>query len=169
MITGNYDDSKEITRRLAIARNAMISLTNIWKGRAISSATKKGLLRSAIFSIATYGSECWVLKSIDKKKTTSFELWCYHRLLRTSWTDKKSNEHVLSNSGIVERLLVVVARRKLAFIGHAFRKYDIYKDLQTGGVYGKRGRGRPKVRFSDNIRGFGGSQSFAGLYRLAQD
>ena len=32
-----------------------------------------------------------------------------------------------------------------------------------------RGRGRPKVRFSDNIQEFGRSQSFLGVYRPLMD
>ena len=72
------------------------SLTNIWKDRTISIATNKGLLTSLDCSIATYATECWILKSIDKNIITSFELWCYRRLLRFSWTVKKSNEYVLS-------------------------------------------------------------------------
>ena len=82
MITENHDDSKEIKRCIAIAKNAMISLVNIWKDRAISITTKKRLLKSLAFSIATYGSEYWVLETNDKKKINSFELWCYQRLLR---------------------------------------------------------------------------------------
>ena len=41
MITENYDDSKEIKRRITIAKHAMISLVKIWKARAISITTKK--------------------------------------------------------------------------------------------------------------------------------
>ena len=169
MITENYDDSKEIKRRIAIVKNAMISLVNVWKGRAISVTTKKRLLKSLVFSIATYGSECWVLKTTDQKKINSFELWCYRRLLRIKWTDRKTNEYVLSKIGTRERLLTTIVKRKIAFVGHVFRKDNICKDLLIGAVYGKRGKGRPKTRYSDNIREFGGNRSFADLYRLAQN
>ena len=57
----------------------------------------------------------------------------------------------------------------MAFVEHLFRKGDICTDLLIGAVYGKRGQGRPKTRYSDNIRKFVGSQSFANLYRLAQN
>ena len=97
MFTNNHDDSKEIRRRLCIARNAMVSLINIWKDKAISKETKKRPLQSLVFSIATYGSECWVLKTSDKKRIEAFELWCFRRLLRISWTDKKTNERILEN------------------------------------------------------------------------
>jgi len=69
----------------------MISLVNVWKDRAMSITTKKRLLLSLAFNIATYESECLVLKTADKKKINSFELWCYQRLLQIKWTDKKTN------------------------------------------------------------------------------
>ncbi|KAG1652450.1 hypothetical protein GQR58_026268 [Nymphon striatum] len=49
-------------------------------------------LCSLVFSIASYGSECWVLKKSDKKKIDAFDLWCYRRLLRISCTERKTNE-----------------------------------------------------------------------------
>ena len=54
MITENYDDSKEIKIRIAIVKNAMISLEKVWKDRAISITTKKRPLKSLVFNIATY-------------------------------------------------------------------------------------------------------------------
>ena len=90
-----------------------------------------------VFSIATYGSECWIPKTTEKKKINSFELWCYRRLLRINWTDKKTNEYVLGKIGTSERLLTATVKRKMAFVGHIFRKGDICKDLLTGTVYGK--------------------------------
>ena len=49
--TGNYDDSKEIKRHIAIAKNAMISLVHVWKDRAIPITTKKRLLKSLAFNM----------------------------------------------------------------------------------------------------------------------
>ena len=122
-----------------------------------------------VFSIATYGSECWVLKATDKEKINSFELWCYRRLLRIKWTDKKTNEYVLSKIGTIERLLTTIVKRKMAFVGHVLRKGDFCKDLLIGAVYGKRGKGRPKTRYSDNIREYDENRSFVESYRLAQN
>ena len=39
LITNTYDDTKEIRRRLCIARSAMVSLTNIWKDKSITITT----------------------------------------------------------------------------------------------------------------------------------
>jgi len=110
MITDNYDVSKEIKRHIAIANTAMISLENNWKDRALSITTKKRLSKSLALNIATYGLECWVLKTTNKKKSNSFELWCYQHLLHIKWTDKKTNEYVLSKIGTSERLLTTIVK-----------------------------------------------------------
>ena len=53
LITNNYDDTKEIRRRLCIARSAMVSLINIWKDKSITITTKKRVLHILINSIAS--------------------------------------------------------------------------------------------------------------------
>ena len=106
------------------------------------------------------------IEDIDKK-IEAYGLWCYRRLLSISWTDKKTNEWILNKIGVSERLLT--NRRKKAFIGHKFRRMDITNDLLLGMVYGKRGRGRPKARYSDNIREISGGRSMTQMYRMAQD
>ena len=85
-------------------------------------------------------------------KIRAFELWCYRRLLRINWTEKKTNEWLLKKMDASERLLKTINRRKMAFIGHILRGKDITSDLLLGMVYGTRGSGRPKVRYSDNIK-----------------
>ena len=81
----------------------MVSLTYIWKNRSVTVTTKKRLLHTLVFSIASYGSECWVLKNMDKKKIEAFELWCYRRLLRIGLTDKKTNDWVLNKRLLATR------------------------------------------------------------------
>ena len=81
VFTNNYDDSVEIKRSIGIAKNATISLTKIWKNGSITLKTKMRLLNTQVFSIASYGAECLVLKKSDKKRIQSFEMWCYRRLL----------------------------------------------------------------------------------------
>ena len=129
---------------------------------------QKRLLQSLVFSIATYGSECWVLKTSDKKRFEAFELLCFRRLLRISWTDKKTNAWTLENINCKERLLTTINKRKMSFIGHILRSDLLEKDLLVGSVYGNRKRGRPKTRISDNIKEISG-KSFVNLFRLAQD
>ncbi|XP_063613390.1 uncharacterized protein LOC134786664 [Penaeus indicus] len=167
--TNKVDDSKEIRKRITLAKNATIALSNIWKDRNISIITKKRLLHSLVFSIASYGSECWVLKATDRKKIESFEIWCYRRVLRISWIEKKTNEEVLQRINIKRRLLNILDERKLTFIGHQMRKNNSFeKTLLLGVVYGRRTRGRTKIRLYDNNRELTGL-TMVELERKAQD
>ena len=68
-----------------------------------------------------------------------------------------------------ERLLTTINSRKMSFVGHVLRHKDISCDLFMGSVYGNRGRGRPKTRYSDNIRDGAGIRSIVAIYRLAHD
>ncbi|KAG1701268.1 Blood vessel epicardial substance-B [Nymphon striatum] len=142
------------------------SLEHIFTIRPILNCIMSNLI---VFSIASYGSECWVLKTSDKKKIDAFEIWCYRRLLRISWTERKTNEWVLDKIGNPESLRTKLSRRKMSFVGHIFRSNDIDKELLMGTVYGNGGRGRSKTRLSDNIKEIGGGRSFVALYEMAQD
>ena len=104
--------------------------------------TKKRMLSSLVFSIASYGSECWALKESDKKRIGSFELWCYRRVLRISWITKTSNEEVLRKMHPGLRLLDSILQRKLGLVGHILREENgIDRTLLLGSVYGSRGTG----------------------------
>ena len=91
MINNIGDSTVEIKRRLAIARSTVRSIPNIWKSRGISISLKVRLLNAVAFSIATYGCESWAMTKNDRKRVDAFEMWCYRRLLRTTWEDKRSN------------------------------------------------------------------------------
>ena len=95
IFTSKGDDSTEVTRRICIAKKATVALSKIWKDKNISLDSKKRVLQTLVFPIASYGAECWVLKASDKKRLESFEMWCYRRVLRISWTEKITNEEVL--------------------------------------------------------------------------
>ena len=122
-IKATYNDSKEIRKRLSSAINAVIALSHTWKNKSISLKTKKRHLNTLVFPIATYGSECWVVKESDRKRLASFELWSYRRLLGVSWTEHRTNDSILNQLEIraEDQLLNRIDRRKLAFLGNVVR------------------------------------------------
>ena len=42
-----------------------------------------------------YGYESWTIKKAECQRTDAFELWCWRRLLRVSWTARRSNQSIL--------------------------------------------------------------------------
>ena len=42
-----------------------------------------------------YGCESWITKKAEHQRIDAFELWCWRRLLRVSWTARRSNQSIL--------------------------------------------------------------------------
>lgn len=85
----------DIKRRLALGRNAMVSMNNIWKSKDISLATKCRLVSVIVFPVATYSCETWMLKKADRQKIYVFELWCWRHPLCILWTARITNQAAL--------------------------------------------------------------------------
>ena len=93
-------------------------MENIWKSKEISMDLKLRFLRASVSSIATYGSESWAMTKNDRKRVDAFEMWCYRRLLRVSWKDKRTNDWVLSRVGCELMLRKTIDSRKLRYFGY---------------------------------------------------
>ena len=50
---------------------------------------------SKLGPVVMYGCESWTITKAECQKIDAFELWCWRRLLRVSWTARKSNQSVL--------------------------------------------------------------------------
>ena len=84
----------------------------------------------------------------------AFEMKGLRRMLRVSWTAKKTNEWVLNKAGVKRELLDAVKARKLAYYGHTMRKRGscLEKEIMQGTMPGARRRGRPRTAWMDNIK-----------------
>ena len=56
---------------------------------------RKKLVKCYIWSMALYGAETWTLRAAVQKYLESFEMWCWIRLEKISWTDHVRNEDEL--------------------------------------------------------------------------
>ena len=63
---------------------------------------RKKLVKCYFWSMALCGAETWTLRPADQKYLESFEMWCWRRMEKISWTDHVRNEDVLEsmNRGI---------------------------------------------------------------------
>ena len=80
------DCSHEIKRCLLLGRKVMTNLESILKSRDITLPTKVHLVKPIVFPIVMYGCESWTIKKAERRRIDAFELWCWRRLLRVSWT-----------------------------------------------------------------------------------
>ena len=94
-ITADGDCSHEIKRHLLLGRKVMTNIDSILKSRDITLPTKVRLVKAMVFPVVMYGCESWTVKKVGCRKIDAFELWCWRRLLRVSWTARKSNHSIL--------------------------------------------------------------------------
>ena len=72
----------------------MTNLDSILKSRDIISSIKVHLVKAEVFLVVMYGCESWTAKKAEHQKIDAFELWCWRRLLRVSWTARRSNQSI---------------------------------------------------------------------------
>jgi hypothetical protein len=68
-------------------------------------------------NVAYYGTETLIPRKIDEKHLKSSEMWCWRRMEKISWADRKRSEDVL------RRVLRTMKKRKADWIGHIFRRH----------------------------------------------
>ena len=117
-ITADSDCSHEIQRCLLLERKAMTSLDSILKSRDITLTTKVRLVKAMVFPVVTYGCESWTVKKAESRKTYAFELQCWRRLLRVSWTARRSNQSILKEISPEYSLEGLMMKLKLQSFGH---------------------------------------------------
>ena len=85
-ITEDGDCSHEIKRGLLLRRKAMTNLDSILKIRDITLLTKVRIVKIMVFPAVMYGCETWTIKKVEHQRTDAFNMWCWRKLLRVSWT-----------------------------------------------------------------------------------
>ena len=117
-ITAESDCSHEIKRYLLLERKAMTNLDSILKSRDITLPTKVRLVKAMVFSVVMYGCESWTVKKAERRRIDAFELWCWRRLLRVSWTARRSNQSILREISPGCSLEGLMLKLKLQYYGH---------------------------------------------------
>ena len=98
-----------------------------------------------------YGCESWAIKKAERQRIDAFELWCWRRLLRVLWTERRSNQSILKISPEYS-LEGLMLKLKLQYFGHLMWKADsMEKSLMLGKIGGRRRRGRQRMRWLDGI------------------
>ena len=117
-ITADGDCSHEIKRRLVLGRKVMTNLDSILKSRDITLPTNVPLVKDMVFPVVIYGCEIWTGKKAECQKIVTFKLWYWRRLLRVSWTTRRSNQSILKENSPECSLEGLMVKLKLQYFGH---------------------------------------------------
>ena len=86
--------------------------------------TKVCLVKAMVFPVVIHGCESWTIKKAEPQRTDAFELWCWRRLLRVSWTARRSNQSILKEISPEYSLEGLMLKLKLQYSGHLMRRTD---------------------------------------------
>ena len=133
--------------------------------------TKFRVLKTYVWSMLTYGFECWTITSDIKKKIEAAEMWFIRRMLRISWAEKKTNVNVLREGNVQRSLLKTIRKRQMEFLGHVCRRRGLEFLSLTGKVEGKRDRGKQRITFLDSLcnSATGGQSKGLNFLKLSDD
>ena len=130
----------------------MTILDSIFKSRDITLPTKVRLVKAMVFPVVMYGCESWTIKKAVCRRIDAFELWCWRRLLRVPWTERRSNQSILKELSPGISLEGIMLKLKLQYFGHLMQRVDsLEKTLMLVGIGGKRRKGRQRMRWLDGI------------------
>ena len=141
-ITPDGDCSHEIKRRLLLGRKVMTNLDSILKSRDITLPTKVHLVKVIVFPVVMYRCESWTVKKAESQRIDAFDLWCWRRLLRVPWTERRSNQSILKEISTEYSWEGLMLKLKLQYFGHLMQRTDSFeKILMLGKTEGGRRRG----------------------------
>ena len=130
----------------------MTNLDSILKSRDITLPTKVRLVKAMVFPVVMYGCESWTVKNAEHWRIDAFELWCWRRLLRVRWTERRSNQSILKEISPGCSLEGLMLKLKLQNFDHLMWRVDtLEKTLILGGIGGRRRRGQQRMRWLDGI------------------
>ena len=82
------------------------------------------------------------MKKAEHQKIDAFVLWCWRRLSRVPWTERRSNQSILKEISPEYSLEGLMLKLKLQYFGHFMRRVDsLEKTLMLGRDGGQKDKG----------------------------
>jgi len=118
----------------------------------ITLPTKAQTVKAMVFPVVMYRFDIWTIKKTEHWRINAFKLCCWRRLLRVSWTARKSNESILKEINPEYSLEGLMLKLKPQYFGHLmWRANSLEKTLMLGKIEGKRRREQQRMRWLDSI------------------
>jgi len=168
-ITNDGKCSTEIRQRIAMAKRAFTQKRQLLTNKKLNINMRKNFVKCYVWSVLLYGCETWTINGQDKKKLEAIEMWIWRRLLKISWTERKSNVDVLNQVGEKRILLNTIKERSGKMFGHLLRHNLFMTNIFEGRINGYKGRGRPRKAYIEEMIKQAGCSRYIEMKRLASN
>ncbi|GFO31777.1 condensin-2 complex subunit g2-like [Plakobranchus ocellatus] len=125
--------------------------SKVLTNKNISIRTRRRALECYIEPILMYGCEAWTISKQTQKKLEATEMWFLRRMLRISWTAKKTNDTVLEEAHTTRLLISKIRKHQATFFGHVMRREKLENLVTTGMLEGKRSRGKQREKLIEGL------------------
>ena len=103
---------------LLLGRKVVTNLDSILKSKDITLPTQVHLVKAMVSPVVMYGCESWTAKKAECQRIDAIEPWCWRRLLRVPWTERRSNQSILKEISPGISLEGMMLKLKLQYFGH---------------------------------------------------
>ena len=127
---------------MLLDRKATTNLDSVSKSKDSTLPTKVRIVKALIFPVVMYSCESWTVEKAEHRRIDAFELWCWRRLLRVSWTARRSNQLILKEINLEYSLEGLMLKLTLQYFSHLMqRAFSLEKALMLGKIEDRRRRG----------------------------
>ena len=128
----------------------MTNLDSVLQSRNITLPTKVRIVKTMVFPVVMYGCESWTIKKAELQRIDAFEVWCWRRLLRVPWTEKKIKP--INPKGNQSWIFIGRMMLKLQYFGHLMWRADsLEKTMMLRKTEGGRRSRWQRTRWLDGI------------------
>ena len=155
-----------------MSKDIFNKLKSIFTNRNITYKTNVKTLKAYVVSVLLYGCECWTLNKDTERKLEAAEMWYLRRMMKISWTERKSNEDI-KETVQYKKIFSQDYKKKTIRISRTYicRKNGIEKQMLCGKIESRRSRGRQRTTYIESLNKYTtrNSISIAELIRRTND
>ena len=93
------------------------------------------------------------MRKVERKMTDAFELFCWRRLIRVTWANRKTNVWVIDNIKPEWTLESRIVKESLFYFVHIIRAGGMEYEVKLGRMGSYRSRGRRMYSINNNFYG----------------